>query len=121
MLAELIATAAIAFAATNVDDLVVLAVLFSRRDKRFHARHIVLGQYLGFAMIVGGCLAAGAWLGNLSDPAVAALGLIPLALGVRGLLIGDDDDDAPRRPVTGTLGWSPVIRRGPPVAGVSRP
>lgn len=79
------ATAAVAFAATNVDDIVVLSVLFARRDEHFHARQIVLGQYLGFAVLVGASLAAGAGLLALPDEAVGALGLIPLGLGLRGL------------------------------------
>ena len=82
----------------------MLAVLFARRDDRFHAHHIVGGQYLGFAVIVGGCLLAGAALRELSDPVVAALGLIPLALGVRGLIARDHHEGEPRPPVAGTFG-----------------
>ncbi|MEY2536204.1 MAG: hypothetical protein QOF29_4114 [bacterium] len=95
--AETTATAVAAFAATNIDDIIVLSVLFARRGKRFHAWHIVAGQYLGFACLVAASLAAGAGLLALPDEAVGALGLIPVALGMRGLWrarrLDDDGDD----------------------------
>jgi cadmium resistance transport/sequestration family protein len=79
------ATAAVAFAATNIDDIIVLSVLFARRDKHFRTRHIVIGQYLGFAVLIGASLAASLGLLALPAKAVGALGLIPIALGLRGL------------------------------------
>ena len=78
-------TAAAAFAATNIDDLIVLSVLFARRDERFHGRQIVCGQFLGFSVLVAASLAVSAGLIALPDELVGVLGLIPLALGVRGL------------------------------------
>lgn len=71
------------FAATNVDDLVVLT-LFSAR--RVPTRTVILGQYLGFAAIIGlslvGFLAAifvpNSWL--------RLLGLVPLAIGIQHLI-----------------------------------
>lgn len=97
---ETVATAVVAFAATNVDDVVVLSVLFARRNEHFHTRHIVTGQYLGFAALIAASLAAGAGLLALPDEVTGALGLIPIALGVRGfrrarrLEDRDDDDQA---------------------------
>jgi cadmium resistance protein CadD (predicted permease) len=44
---SLIGIGAAAFAATNIDDIVVLMVFFS--SSNFHARNIVIGQYLGLA------------------------------------------------------------------------
>lgn len=95
---ETAATAVAAFAATNVDDIIVLSVLFARRDEHFRARHIVVGQYAGFAVLVAASLAASAGLLALPEEAVGALGLIPIALGVRGLwrarhIEGDDERD----------------------------
>ena len=78
-------TAAAAFAATNIDDLIVLSVLFARRDERFHGRHIVGGQYVGFGVLVTASLAVSAGLIALPGKLVGVLGLIPLTLGVRGL------------------------------------
>ena len=80
-----VVTAAAAFAATNIDDLIVLSLLFARRDQHFHSRQIIAGQYLGFTVLVAVSLAVSAGLLALPDKLVGVLGLIPLALGVRGL------------------------------------
>jgi cadmium resistance protein CadD (predicted permease) len=93
-----------ALAATNVDDVVLLAIFFARRDERFGTRQIVLGQYLGFAflIVVSALGAAGAML--LPDTAVRLLGLVPLALGLVGLvqaLRGGADEDAGDAPTAG--------------------
>lgn len=79
------ATAAVAFAGTNVDDIVVLSVLFARRDADFRARHIIFGQALGFALLVAASLVVSAGLLALPGEAVGVLGLIPIGLGLRGL------------------------------------
>ncbi len=78
---------------TNVDDLVVLALFFSRARS---AWRVVVGQYLGFAGIL-----AVAVLGALGASLLPAqfrpwLGLIPLVLGVKAawsLWRGSDDSD----------------------------
>ncbi|MEV0696125.1 cadmium resistance transporter [Streptomyces sp. NPDC050388] len=68
------------FAVTNLDDLLLLSVLFAQGAKhRGSTRRIVLGQYLGFAAILAAALS-----GTLLPAAVIAyLGLLPLALGLR--------------------------------------
>lgn len=89
---EVVAPAALAFAATNVDDVLVLAVLFARRDERFGAAQIVTGQFLGFAVLVVASVGAAAGLLQLPDAAVALLGVVPLALGIHGLLRARSDE-----------------------------
>jgi cadmium resistance protein CadD (predicted permease) len=111
-LAETAGTAAVAFAATNVDDVVILAVLFARTDAAFRVRHIVLGQTLGFAVLVVAGLAAGAGLLALPEEAVGLIGIVPIALGIHAFLEarrGDDDDDD-ETPVAalGTLGVASI-------------
>ena len=94
------AGAAAAFAATDIDDLVILAVLFGAAEAGTgpRARDIVVGQYLGIAVLFAvGALGAFGFL-FLSDEVVGLLGLIPLGLGVRGLLLlrrDEDDEDEP--------------------------
>ena len=87
------------FAATNIDDIVVLTVLFlaSRRGKP-RPWQIVAGQYLGFITLVVISVIAALGLTIVPDEWVGLLGLIPLGIGiftlVRGLRRnGDDDDD----------------------------
>ncbi|PWJ05777.1 cadmium transporter [Streptomyces sp. NWU49] len=68
------------FAVTNLDDLLLLSVLFAQGAKhRGSTRRIVLGQYLGFAAILAAALS-----GTFLPAAVIAyLGLLPLALGLK--------------------------------------
>ena len=82
------ATAVALFAATNVDDLVVLALLTaaSRASGRPRRWEIWAGQYLGFAALVGLSLAAGRGLSLLPARWLWLLALIPLTLGVVTLL-----------------------------------
>ena len=75
----------VAFAATNVDDIIVLSILFARRDQHFGARQIVVGQYVGFAGLILASIAASVGLLALPAEAVGALGFVPIALGLRGL------------------------------------
>jgi cadmium resistance protein CadD (predicted permease) len=79
----IVASAALAFAATNVDDLVVLSVLFGQGNP---TRRVVAGQYVGFTVIVA--VSAALSRGALALPRawVGVLGLAPLFLGVRGLV-----------------------------------
>ena len=88
------------FAATNIDDIVVLTVLFlaSSRDGP-RPWQIVLGQYLGFITLVAISVVAALGLTVIPDEWVGFLGLVPLVIGVVGLVRGlrngrDDDDEA---------------------------
>jgi cadmium resistance protein CadD (predicted permease) len=77
------ATAVALFAGTNVDDLVVLALLnaaalTASRPRRWE---IWVGQYLGFAVLVGLALAAGRGLSLLPARWLWLLALIPITAG----------------------------------------
>ncbi|MFE9693968.1 cadmium resistance transporter [Micromonospora sp. NPDC005806] len=88
------AGAALVFAATNLDDIVVLTVLFvaARGTGRPRPRDIVAGQYLGIGALVAAAVVAAAGLLIVPDPWTGLLGLLPVALGVRALLTRSDDD-----------------------------
>ncbi|QDG87053.1 cadmium resistance transporter [Pseudarthrobacter sp. NIBRBAC000502770] len=82
-----IAAAAAMFAATNIDDIVVLTVLFLASAKgRPRPWEIVGGQYLGFITLVGISVLAALGLTLVPDEWVGWLGLVPLAIGVVGLI-----------------------------------
>jgi cadmium resistance transport/sequestration family protein len=76
-------TAITAFAATNLDDIVILMVFFSQVNATFRPRHIITGQYLGFIVLilasipgfVGGLILPESWIG--------LLGFLPIAIGVK--------------------------------------
>lgn len=82
------ATAVALFAGTNVDDLVVLALLnvASRAAGRPRRWEIWVGQYLGFAALVGLALAAGRGLSLLPARWLWLLALIPFTLGAVSLV-----------------------------------
>lgn len=96
-----VGTAAGVFAGTNVDDLIVLTVLFlaARASGRPKVWQVWAGQYAGIAVLVlvSGLAALGLTL--VPDRWVGLLGLVPIALGVRGLIAAlrrpDDDDESP--------------------------
>lgn len=79
-----VARAAGAFAVTNVDDLLVLALYLGRAagDRRGAAR-VVVGQYLGFAAITAVSVAGAFGAQLLPEQVIPYLGLVPLLLGVR--------------------------------------
>lgn len=94
------------FAATNIDDIVVLTALFLASSKgKPRPWHIVGGQYAGFITLVGLSLLAALGLSIVPDEWVGLLGFLPLTLGVLGLIRGlkeDGDDDENK--LTGGLG-----------------
>lgn len=83
-LAPTILIGIIAFITTNIDNLILLIVLFS--EPNYRKRHIVTGQYLGFIMIImvstlgffGKFLLPLAWIG--------VLGIVPISIGIRRII-----------------------------------
>ena len=109
MLPTIVAAAGM-FAATNIDDIVVLTVLFlasARGGPR--PWQIVLGQYLGFITLVAISVVAALGLTIIPDEWVGFLGLIPLVIGIIGLIRGlrngrDDDETESALKAVGLLG-----------------
>jgi cadmium resistance protein CadD (predicted permease) len=95
--------AAAAFVGTNVDNTVVAMAMVAGAPARA-ARRIALGQVFGFVVLVAVAVAGAALLFEFSTAVVGLLGLVPLAIGVRGLVLlalhpdGDAADGSkPRR------------------------
>ena len=80
-----IGVAALAFVSTNVDNGVVAVAMVAAAPPA-RARRIAAGQVVGFAVLV--LLAAAAAIALFEVPArlIGLLGLVPLALGIRGLI-----------------------------------
>ncbi|GEO97502.1 cadmium resistance transporter family protein [Kocuria rosea] len=86
------------FIATNIDDIIVLSLFFARgAGQRGTTTRIILGQYLGFAGILGAAVLVSLGAGAFLPPEVIPyFGLVPLALGLWAAWQawrGDDDDD----------------------------
>jgi cadmium resistance protein CadD (predicted permease) len=83
-LPETIAAAAALFAGTNIDDLIVLAVLSasSRATGSPRGWQIWAGQYIGIAVLLTVSLVAGRGLDLIPHGWLWLLGLLPLGLGI---------------------------------------
>lgn len=131
-----LATGVGSFLATNIDDLLVLMLLFAQADAQAHRsslfhssetssdrnnqplrdHQIVLGQYLGFSAIVAISL-LGFWGGMVfPQPVMGSLGILPIALGVSSLRPGSTRDcstdaSSPVSPPVLAQSWqSPVLQ-----------
>jgi len=81
---QLAVQAMVMFVVTNIDDMVLLALFFGRRDlDGRQTKRIVVGQYLGFGGIVVISVLTAFGLRTFSPELVVYLGLLPIALGVR--------------------------------------
>lgn len=94
------------FIATNIDDIIVLSLFFARgAGQRGTTTRIILGQYLGFAGILGAAVLVSLGAGAFLPPeAIPYFGLIPLCLGLWAAWEawrGDDDDDDDEAKVEG--------------------
>jgi len=80
-----IGVAAAAFVGTNVDNCVVIMAMVAAAPVE-RARRIAVGQIIGFVVLVAVAAAAAALLFEFSTAVVGLLGLVPLAIGLHGLL-----------------------------------
>lgn len=89
-----ISTGLTAFTATNLDDILILMLFFSQVNAIFRKRHIVAGQYLGFAALVLASLPS--FFGSLllPRPCIGLLGLVPIAIGISRLVNSNEEEDA---------------------------
>lgn len=87
------------FLVTNIDDIIVLSLFFARgAGQRGTTARILVGQYLGFAGILGAAVLVSLGASAFLPPEVIPyFGLIPLALGLwaawKAWRSDDDDDD----------------------------
>lgn len=103
--ATMVAAVAV-FAGTNVDDLIVLTVLFlsAKATGRPKPWHIWAGQYAGIGVLVAVSAAAALGLTIVPDRWVGLLGLVPFLLGVKGLVaaVRARHEDEPPAPTSAT-------------------
>ncbi len=81
-------TGIVTFTITNIDDVLVLAIFFaqSQSNPALKKRYVIMGQYLGFSVLVVASLLV--FLTSLVLPLawIGLLGLIPLAQGIFRLI-----------------------------------
>ena len=81
-----------AFAATNLDDILILLLWFSQANALFDRRQIIAGQYLGFITLV--LISLPGFFSSLFLPEawIGMLGIVPIAIGLNRLLSQTEDD-----------------------------
>lgn len=89
-----ILTAAAIYAATGIDYLVILILLFSQ-IKKGQEKHIWLGKYVGTAIVIGASLLVALGVANLIPQqwVIGLLGLLPIYLGIKIWIKGEEDED----------------------------
>lgn len=103
MLETIIASTA-AFTGTNLDDLFLNLLFFPQADSPRSVRSVVAGKYLGIGVLVLLSLLGAGGAQLLPQKALALLGLIPLALGLRAWFPRNDSNEGP--PVSALSVWS---------------
>ncbi|BBC26872.1 cadmium resistance transporter [Pseudanabaena sp. ABRG5-3] len=89
-----IATGAAVALATTFDDNIYLTSFFGKISRTFRPRHVVVGEFLGFTVLVGISL-VGFLAGMIvSDMWVGLLGVLPIMIGINQLMSKDDDDSS---------------------------
>ncbi len=80
----IIGKAVVVFAATNIDDILVLTLFFAQKNLK--CWHLVVGQYLGLAALIATGLIG--FVAGLFIPAkwIGLLGLAPIAIGIKKLI-----------------------------------
>lgn len=91
-LLETVVTAVVAFTATNVDDLFIIMLLFSQRNK-FTTKEVYAGQLLGMSTLILLSLSGIVFALIVPLPYIGLLGFFPIYLALKELFSRDDDDD----------------------------
>ena len=90
-----VVTSIILYSGTAVDLLIILMLFFAKRKSRKDIINIYLGQFLGSVSLIFLSLLFAFVLNYIpSKEILGLLGLIPIFLGLKGLLLGDSDGEA---------------------------
>jgi cadmium resistance protein CadD (predicted permease) len=93
-----LSVAALVFFSTNVDDILLIAMLFA--DRALAPRAVIGGQFLGIGALVAISAVAGIAALAVPEGYIALLGAVPLLLGLQKLWLlrradGHDDRESP--------------------------
>ncbi|HGR7437934.1 TPA: CadD family cadmium resistance transporter [Streptococcus pneumoniae] len=82
------------YISTSIDYLIILIILFAQLSQNKQKWHIYAGQYLGTGLLVGASLVA-AYVVNFvpEEWMVGLLGLIPIYLGIRFAIVGEEEEE----------------------------
>ncbi|HGE3170981.1 TPA: CadD family cadmium resistance transporter [Streptococcus pneumoniae] len=82
------------YISTSIDYLIILIILFAQLSQNKQKWHIYAGQYLGTGLLVGASLVATYVVNFVPEEwMVGLLGLIPIYLGIRFAILGEDAEE----------------------------
>ena len=91
---QTILSAIAVYISTSIDYLFILLIIFSQSHTKQGIRQIVWGQYLGTGILVAVSLFAAYVLNFIpQDWIIGLLGLIPIGLGIRVALVGEEEEE----------------------------
>ena len=98
------------YISTSIDYLIVLIILFAQLSQNKQKWHIYAGQYLGTGLLVGVSLVA-AYVVNFVPEAwmVGLLGLIPIYLGIRFAIVGEEIIERLEQSKANQLFWTVTL------------
>jgi cadmium resistance transport/sequestration family protein len=92
ILLQTIISAIAVYISTSIDYLFILLIIFSQSQTKKGLRQIYLGQYLGTGILVAVSLFAAYVLNFIpQDWIIGLLGLIPIYLGIRVAMVGEEE------------------------------
>jgi cadmium resistance protein CadD (predicted permease) len=85
-----IGEAILAFIATNLDNIIILQLFLSQANSGIKRRHVIVGQYISFIIII--LVSLPGYFGSLvlKPTWIGVLGLLPIMMGIKQLF-GDRD------------------------------
>jgi cadmium resistance protein CadD (predicted permease) len=89
--AALIGLAVVVFVATDIDDLFLLIALFA--SAKLRPWQVIAGQYLGIMALIAASLVLALVALIVPQTWIGLIGLLPIALGVKAMFSGADNDD----------------------------
>src|SRR5574344_686955 len=92
-MALVIVASIIAYITTEMDDLLLLLVLFSRAKNKSEKTCIIIGKYLGLAIVVCCCSLFAVYISEVPSKYIGLLGVVPMAIGIKTIFEKKDDDD----------------------------
>lgn len=78
-----LATSAVAFISTNIDDIFILTLFYAQARDRKSRNGVFLGQCLGMGLLLAGSVLGAFGLQLVPRRWIGLLGLVPMALGVK--------------------------------------
>lgn len=80
---SVIVTTIFSFVSTNIDDIFVLMLFFSRVGEQLQRNHIIIGQYLGIITLILISILGSSGLTIIPQQYSGLLGIVPILLGIK--------------------------------------